>query len=221
MNDSDVFRKSDLGRAEIKNKDLDMLPREARTLLILIDGNKPYQRYFESLDKSKMFVGAGGIAPFFELLQDLQYIELVEEADASSEQTTTAKPVSAEKSNDNLRASQSQVSPPRQPQPSSEAEFQAEFDNKPSNQGSDSVTAIGNYFKPEATDVNYETLRSDLATYIEKNAPPQDAWGYLLSLEQCNGASELLVLVQEIQSATSGTLAREMDEFSKTIKRQL
>ena len=40
MNSSNVFRKSDLGRKEIKTQSLGVLPREARTLLIMIDGKK-------------------------------------------------------------------------------------------------------------------------------------------------------------------------------------
>ena len=40
MNSIDVFRKSDLGRKETKTQSLGMLPREARTLLIMIDGKK-------------------------------------------------------------------------------------------------------------------------------------------------------------------------------------
>jgi hypothetical protein len=47
----------------------------------LIDGNKTYVRYLESLDKSKIFIVADGVQPFFELLQDLEYIELVEQVD--------------------------------------------------------------------------------------------------------------------------------------------
>jgi hypothetical protein len=225
MNNSDVFQKSDLGRAEIKNQDLGMLPREARTLLILIDGNKPYQRYFESLNKSKMFIEVGGIAPFFELLQDLQYIELVEQGEAVSlEQTAIPpKPVRAPLSNDDAKAAQSPPSQPipsrapSSPQRSSEAEFDSTFNSNEPNQ----APAVANPFKPESAAVSYETIKSDLATYIEKNAPSQDAWGYLLNLEQCAGPLELLALVQKIQSATGGSLARDMDEFSKTIKRQL
>lgn len=77
MNNSDVFRKSDIGRQEIKNQSLGVLPREARTLLIMIDGKKTYQNYIDSLNTSKMFAEFGGVAPLLELLLDFQCIETV------------------------------------------------------------------------------------------------------------------------------------------------
>lgn len=40
MNSNDVYQKSNLGREEIRNQTLGVLPREARTLLITIDGKK-------------------------------------------------------------------------------------------------------------------------------------------------------------------------------------
>ena len=63
MNYSDVFQKSDLGREEIKSQSLGILPREARTLLIMIDGKRDYQSYLDTLDDSKMFAGFGGVTP--------------------------------------------------------------------------------------------------------------------------------------------------------------
>lgn len=36
MDAKDIYRKSERGREEIKNKNLQMLPREARTLLIIL-----------------------------------------------------------------------------------------------------------------------------------------------------------------------------------------
>ena len=48
MKDGDVFQKTDLGREEIKSQSLGILPREARTLLIMIDGKRTYQSYSQS-----------------------------------------------------------------------------------------------------------------------------------------------------------------------------
>ena len=98
MNNSDVFRKSDLGREEIKTQSLGVLPREARTLLIMIDGKKTYQQYLDSLDNSKMFAEFGGIAPLFELLQEFQCIELIADDNASvtSQSYVSSQPAIAE-----------------------------------------------------------------------------------------------------------------------------
>ena len=77
MNSNDAFRKSNLGLQEIKDQSLGVLPREARTFLILIDSKKTYQRYLDTLDKSKIFIEAGGVEPLLGMLRDLKYIELV------------------------------------------------------------------------------------------------------------------------------------------------
>ena len=214
MNSNDVFQKSELGLQEIKDQSLGVLPREARTLLILIDGKKTYRRYLDTLDKSKMFVEAGGVAPLLEMLRDLQYIELVGQSTLSSiEQTPSTKwvepPVVSERPmplSDTPKTFQSQPTQPTRN--NSEAEFAAEFNNAASIQASN---------KSIQTSANYDTIKSDLAAYIEKNAPAQDAWGYLLSLEQCENDSQLLMLIQKIQNSTSGSLSRGMDKYYKAI----
>ena len=226
MNNNDIFRKSDLGREEIKNQSLGVLPREARTLLIMIDGRKTYQNYIDSLDNSNMFAEFGGVAPLFELLLDFQCIELSEPSTLSaSEQklSTSSRSIPAQldtrfRSDSQVRAlssnapqSQTTTSQTMSSQKNSEAEFAAEFNSLPSSPvaqtGSDSSAS-------------YEAIKSELASYIEKNAPSQDAWGYLLSLEQCENDSQLLALVQKIQSSNSGdTLSRGMDKYHKALKK--
>ena len=204
MNNNDVFRKSDLGREEIKNQTLGVLPREARTLLIMIDGKKTYQHYLETLNQSKMFIEFGGVEPLFELLVEFQCIELVGQDNASSQVIPTPKPVS-----------QSQATQ------LSSKNIEAEFDKAFSVQQSDKNSTPNNTFTSGKPDNTYEVLKSELATYIEKNAAAQEAWSYLLSLEQCDDSSQLLALAEEIQSANSGSLSRGMSGFLKTIKRQL
>jgi hypothetical protein len=219
MNDNDIFKKSDLGREAIKNQSMSVLPREARTLLIMIDGKKTYQHYFESLDKGKMFVDTGGIAPFFEMLQDLEYIEL---AGHASEVTMQMSPAIPQLPQTDIISERQVTEAPKPSEPSrSQSNSEAEFDVTFNSPKPKKTTAIGRFFTSKASGVSYETLKSELATYIEKNAPPQDAWGYLLNLEQCSGASQLLELTQKIQKSTSGDLSRSMEDFSKKIKRQL
>lgn len=221
MNSSDIPRKSDLGREEIKSQSLGVLPREARTLLIMIDGKKTYQSYIDSLNKSKMFGEFGGVEPLFELLLDFQCIEIIEQDSPNvAEQTPVAfaqsKPVQL-KASDNLTSTSSVDIQPTiaafvepSSRPNNEAEFATEFANATSNQ------LIG---KGTGSSNNYESIKSDLASYIEKNAPSQDAWGYLLSLEQCENSAQLLMLVEKIQKAPgSSQLSRGMDKYSKALK---
>ncbi len=82
------------------------------------------------------------------------------------------------------------------------------------------MSSAANTSKRLQPDVNYETLKSSLATFIEKNAPPEDAWGYLLDLEQCSETSQLLALAKNIQDSSSGSLSRSMEDFLSKHNRQ-
>lgn len=213
MNYSDVFQKSDLGRDEIKSQSLGILPREARTLLIMIDGKRDYRSYLDTLDDSKMFAGFGGVTPLFELLLELEYIEVVGAAPAAtradiSPQLPVASPVVSESR---------PISPPNDTD--IETEFERTFNNNSANKVATSgKSAIRNLFNNKLFKTNDDTIKSDLATYIEKNAPPVEAWGYLLMLEQCENNSQLSILMQEIQNTSTGNLARGMNDFIKRIQ---
>lgn len=213
MNYGDVFRKSDLGREEIKSQSLGVLPREARTLLIMIDGRRTYQSYLKTLDSSKMFAEFGGITPLFELLLSLDCIEIETAGSADTEipmpaQTSTAIPATTQ----SQPASQAFDE-------KSEIEFRNTFNsNNTTNVKESENKPISSMFKTQPSDASYETIKSDLATFIEKNAPPIEAWGYLLSLEQCGSSTQLLILAKEIQNTSSGSLARGMNNFIKRIE---
>lgn len=200
MKYGDVFQKSEIGRDEIRNNSIGVLPREARTLLIMIDGKRTYQNYLDTLDQSKMFASFGGVTPLFELLLEFDCIEVAGGAEGLS--VPTAPKISRP----------SLVAKPTVQ--NSEAEFERTFNT----QNSDEITAIGNTAKPRAPDANYELLKSELATYIEKNAPPQEAWGYLLNLEQCDDTAQLLALAQSIQESSSDKLSGGMDSFIKKMR---
>lgn len=218
MNSNDIPRKSDLGREEIKTQSLGVLPREARTLLIMIDGKKTYQSYIDSLDKSEMFVEFGGVGPLFELLLDFQCIELIEQTGnspstptpiASTQLNSASSDNQVNTSASNNQATQTQSSQ-LSSQPNNETQFAAEFTNASNNQLSGSN---------KKSNASYETIRSDLASYIEKNAPSQDAWGYLLSLEKCENAAQLLALVERIKNVPGGgNLSRGMEQYQNALK---
>lgn len=218
MNYGDVFQKSDLGREEIKSQSLGILPREARTLLIMIDGKRTYQNYLDTLDSSKIFAEFGGIAPLFELLFELECIKVVGSDSAAPQPVISSpKPVSPQTpiepqistEQDSIRASFDDQT---------ETEFERTFNNKkPSKIAEVGRKSIGSLFRPKASASDYGTIKSDLATYIEKNAPPAQAWGYLLSLEQCEDSSQLLLLAQEIQKSSNNELSRGMSDFIRKL----
>lgn len=243
MNSNDVYQKSNLGREEIRNQTLGVLPREARTLLITIDGKKTYQNYLDSLNDNDMFAEFGGITPLFELLVDFQCIELSPQSKANAAQPlskvinqpqsttftqpdvlfTTTSEVNTVLNNqqtsvDDYQTSRSSViaSDTVATQVHNEAEFAAEFNNIANHK----PASIGLFANSKAPEVSYETIKSDLATYIEKNVPAQDAWGYLLSLEQCENDPQLLALVQRIRQAISGNnMAWNMDKYIQALKK--
>lgn len=192
MKYSDVFKKSDLGRKEVKYHTLGILPREARTLLIMIDGKRTYQNYLDTLDNGKMFVEFGGVAPLFELLLELGCIEVVGQENSEYE-------------------SQAQKSTQ-----TNEAEFDRTFNN-PQLDISDIGTTVSTTAESKIENTNYESTKSQLAAYIEDNALPEEAWGYLLSLEQCNDPAQLLTLVQQIQRSSNSVLSAGMTDFSRKI----
>lgn len=196
MKYSDVFVKSDLGRKEIKYHSLGILPREARTLLIMVDGKRNYQSYLDTLDNGKMFVEFGGVTPLFELLLELDCIEIIGQDNAEPNFETNPEP-----------SQQSQAI-----KQSSEAEFDKTFNNP-----NIDITTINYSSTSKADSANYEATKSELAAYIETNALPEEAWGYLLSLEQCSDPVHLMALIQQMQKSSNQALASGMTEFSKKL----
>ncbi|WP_201509038.1 hypothetical protein [Psychrobacter alimentarius] len=194
MNSHDVFVKTDLGRDEIKSQGMGTVPREARTLLIMIDGKRDYQSYLDALDQRKMFAGFGGITSLLELLLTLEYIEIVSANRISI--TTQAQST-------NLFSDMK-----------TESAIDRTFNHKPPKR----MKAIGSIFKTKLSAARYENIKSDLAVYIEKNASAAEAWGYLLLLEQCVNNSQLLFLAREIQRKNHGDLSLGMTDFIERIE---
>lgn len=201
MNNSHIFQKSDLGREKIKNKELDILPRQARTLLFLIDGERRYESYLESLDSSDIFAETGGVAVLFELLQDLQYIEIV--TDDSAELIKIPSEHAEASSIADEYESQTQ-----------DIEPSMAIDIEPNN-----TKNIEQRFYHNKLDVDFESKRSELASYIEQKVPGQEAWVYMLSLEKCDNAAQLQALVQHIQSSAHDDLASGMQKFYEALER--
>jgi len=213
MNSSEIFQKSDLGRLEIKSRHLGVLPREARTLLIMIDGKRAYQNYLDILDRSKIFADCGGIEPLFELLLTLECIEIVTDSNALAKTTVTQQ---ASTKVQKIKKPQHQSS-----SQSFSGKTAIEFNSLSSNAsriknvGKKSIDGMLNAIP---TNASYETIKLDLATYIEKHTSPVEAWGYLLTLEKCHDSSQLLMLIKKIQNKNSGILAYGMDTFIKRIQ---
>lgn len=74
LND-EVFVRTQLGAQEVANVSGSALPREARTLLILIDGRKSYAQVTRLLENRKMFRSTGGLKRHLQMLIDLDYVK--------------------------------------------------------------------------------------------------------------------------------------------------
>lgn len=204
MNNSQVFQKSALGREKIKNKELDILPRQARTLLFLIDGESRYDSYLKSLDSSEIFAESGGVAVLFELLRDLQYIEVASSDQGEPVETSLlAASKTATLSDENAQCAQN-----------IEVNVATGFDTEtePKNLADDEKRYYNKNF-----DADFESKRAELASYIEQKAPGQEAWVYMLSLEKCDNILQLQALVQHMQSSANDDLANGIQKFYETL----
>lgn len=209
MKYSDIFKKSDVGRDEIKYQSLGVLPREARTLLIMIDGKRSYQNYIDSLDDSKIFAEFGGVTPLFELLLELGCIEIVGAPDVPM----LGVPMPSR----NTQSFQPRTLATQDFDDSIEREFDKTFNQRELN----IATTFDSSAKSSIPHPNYETIKSDLAAFIESNAPPEESWGYLLNLEQCSNPNQLLSLVRQMQTSTNQNLLQGLDGFAKNIQNQV
>ncbi|MDN5565937.1 MAG: hypothetical protein L0G25_03965 [Psychrobacter sp.] len=208
MNNSYVFQKSALGREKIKNKELDILPRQARTLLFLIDGESRYDSYLESLDSSEVFAESGGVAVLFELLQDLQYIEVTPSVKGESIETSIlAAPKIATLSDGYAQRTQNtDINVAKGFETEIEAESKKLADDE-------------KCYHSKKFDADFESKRAELASYIEQKAPGQEAWVYMLSLEKCDNILQLQTLVQHMQSSANDDLANGIQKFYEDLKR--
>lgn len=206
MNNSQVFQKSALGREKIKNKELDILPRQARTLLFLIDGESRYDSYLKSLDSSEVFAESGGVAVLFELLQDLQYIEV-----ASSDQGEPVK-ISSPAASETATLSDEDAQRAQNIEVNVATVFETEIEIEPKKLADNEKRYYNKKF-----DADFESKRAELASYIEQKAPGQEAWVYMLSLEKCDNILQLQALVQHMQSSANDDLANGIQKFYETL----
>lgn len=201
-----MFQKSALGREKIKNKELDILPRQARTLLFLIDGESRYDSYLKSLDSSEIFAESGGVAVLFELLQDLQYIEVASSDQGEPTETSLlAASETATLSDEDAQRMQN-----------IEVNVAAGFETETETESKELADDEKHYYDKNFN-AGFESKRAELAAYIEQKAPGQEAWVYMLSLEKCDNILQLQALVQHMQSSANDNLANGIQKFYETL----
>ncbi|MEO0974044.1 MAG: hypothetical protein AAFX85_13205, partial [Pseudomonadota bacterium] len=93
--DTDVLIKTQKGRTEIHEQGIGLLPREARTLLILVNGHDTVGQYRRALSGTKAFESEGKIEQLISLLIDLEYLEIAQRFDAEVDDALDSTPADA------------------------------------------------------------------------------------------------------------------------------
>ena len=174
-----------------------------------------------------MFIDVGGIAPFFELLKDLEFIELLVAGnvdDPDNGRDLLGNTTTALKTDDNEQGEVEPIDlvPAKRQSVDAEAlgytDTNDDIDPFFNSQPAEPVVTENNNNTPPAMDLNFEAVKSKLATYIEKNAPAQDVWSHMLNLEQCNNAVELIAFIQDIQLTDNSEWSQGINDFYKILK---
>lgn len=161
-----TYRRTAAGETELKGADTKILPREARTLLILIDGRQIASHLLNALDKRELFKKVGGSEQFLQLLLDLGFIEPVSRAKIS--QTHKKRAPSITNSPSRATPSTSKI-----------------YEISPT----ESLTSS---FRPIAETQSESLARvvTFLAKEIESHASPENTWSLMLELENCKSRSD-------------------------------
>jgi len=185
INAGDVYMRTDLGFEEVATKNEGVLPHEARTLLIVIDGRKSYGQIAAPLENRKIFRDTGGVRQYLQLLIDLEYIQLKNRG-FNKRRDDAPEPVQTIHEITLVDKASEQVIDLREEKRSRLKKTAAD--------------------KLEATPVNDSTekLRSIIALLIDKHAKPDDSWMYRNRLKECADVRSIFNLVQEIQRHATG-----------------
>ena len=205
-----VLTKTPKGISEVYEQADDILPREARTLLILINGQMTVDEYRSALGARRAFIVAGGVDQLLQLLLDLDYAtarplegtSAVVEEDLSDEEIV-------------LREDITQLS---SPVPTLSAPVVQEA--SPTVTVAQETRAAPRPVSRPNTSLSLEALRSALAEMLERDKQIQDSWSWLFQLEKCSEPEDFLFFLDELEKVTKrvprnvAKLARELrDQF--------
>ncbi|MEM9387989.1 MAG: hypothetical protein AAGA68_23240 [Pseudomonadota bacterium] len=227
---NEILAKTEKGLAQMRVQDDALLPREARSLLILINGKDTLEQYRNALSASKVFESLGGIDQLVQLLFDLEYLcAKSQEQPETGEQLnsravnsahSTALDHAAEYAEEIVLASDDTIDAPL-PQltnPPEVAEGEAagrapvvRLEDKRAEQAMASLREhqpepAPRKRQPQVThkspSVDWQAVRAALAEAIERHPSLDDPWTWLFQLERCGSANDLLQLLDHFEKTT-------------------
>ena len=196
MNLTSVIRKTELGKQEILNPSNSSLPRELRVILILIDGKKTVQDYYESLSSKRFLSQYPSIEECFMVLESMELIEAVDD------QTITKSSL---------------------PTPSTAPAIQKQepWNNPTAKAATAAVIDTANDTAPNipSASIRVSILKDAIpivAEFIESNIPT-DCWSLMIQLEMVNTFEDLTTFLKSISQKYKGDY--DSGEFNKLIQR--
>lgn len=194
INDTDVFVRTVLGSKELASRRNAVIPREARTLLIFIDGQKSYEQVAKPLESRNLYKSGGGVRPFMQMLVDLEYV--VCKSTATVIGKTVALSETAALSALNARSSEHVTHQERAVVEKADPVVDFQQVRESLSDTPDNHTRISS----SAT----ESLRDIISSLITKHAEAVSAYTYNKRLSQCQGMRSIFELIQDMQRASSG-----------------
>lgn len=241
----EVLTKTDKGYAEMREQSDGILPREARTLLILINGRDTVSDYREALNGGKAFESLGGVDQLIALLLDLDYLDIIHPnapedpapAPASYGDAFESLSSDEESETDEVRVAVGEdivlASAPLFP-PSEAPAARPAAANDPSPVPRQSPPRLFEAPRPErepspppppaaaaaagAAGERLDQLRALLADLFERHPRVEDRWSWMFRLEECRSAFDLLDLVEAFKVGVSKRIPREIAKLAASVR---
>ncbi|MEM7612958.1 MAG: hypothetical protein AAF270_14835 [Pseudomonadota bacterium] len=196
-NPNDILQKTELGIREIKEQNDPILPREARNILILINGKSSLADYRASLNKSKVFADAGGIDQYVDLLLSMDYLEVKPVKPTQSQQPVEEIVLGSDA-------------------PTIEARV-VNLEQHREDKLLDSIASMSNAPPTISQPISVDEVRTALAEIIEASSGLTDTWNWLFRLEECTSAVEFVALIRGLRDA--GIKApRDLSKLEKRLR---
>jgi len=200
-----VVIKTTAGLSAVKPQNNELLLREARNLLILIDGRKTLEQYQTQLNNMNMFKEVGGVEQYFQLLSDMELIEF-----SDNEHAVTAS--SQHRQKDSLLEQSTETSPFSTQSSLDQVEANARDDPLPPEPGE----IVSSTMNPG---VLQGKIRAKAATLIEQYAGPEQTWGLLMKLESSTSDTELMRFLENLVKNNTGAISKKTAGLVKSIRK--
>ena len=198
---TDIFEKTPQGVLEVQQQSNTILPREARTLLILINGKNTYADFQSSLRDSAAFKSAGGIDQYIDLLLGLDYIQ--------KQGSGAANPQPDQVHEEIVLGADA---------PTVQAQV-VSLEQKREDKLLDSISNMVEDKPAISAPLSIDQARTTLAEIIEKSNGLQDEWQWLFKLEECDSPIEFVALIRGLRAAGMKS-SRDLSKIESQLRRR-